>query len=47
MMFSAARLIKDPIRISDEKVRYLVFLAEVDSLAGALVPHNPDTTFGA
>jgi hypothetical protein len=29
------------------EIRYFVSLAEVDHLAGALVPHIPDTTFGA
>jgi hypothetical protein len=33
MMLSAARLITDPIGISDRKVRYFIYLAEVDYLA--------------
>jgi hypothetical protein len=40
-MFSVARLITDPIGISDVKVRYFIYLAEVDYPAGALVPHIP------
>ena len=47
VMFSTTWRFSYPIWIPDIGIRYFVCLAEVNHLTGALVPHVPDTTFGA
>jgi hypothetical protein len=47
VMFSTTWRFSYPIWIPDIEIRYFVCLAEVNHLTGALVPHVPDTTFGA